>query len=113
MSPEDYRRAVDRAASDAGHAACEGMIPEACSGTGGSWHHRKLRSQGGRDNAANSLFVCSSCHDYIHMHPAISYENGWLVKSHSDPGAVAVRRRGRLVRLFDDGTFEQVPELVE
>lgn len=47
-------------------------------------HHRKMRSQGGPDTAANLLLVCLGCHDYIHANPVEAYENGWLVPGWKD-----------------------------
>jgi hypothetical protein len=48
-------------------------------------HHRKMRSQGGDHSALNVLAVCSFHHQWIHDHPAQSYENGWLVRSWDTP----------------------------
>jgi hypothetical protein len=42
-------------------------------------HHRKLKSQGGKDEAANLLPVCSSCHRFIHLFPEMSKGEGWIV----------------------------------
>lgn len=44
-------------------------------------HHRKLRSQGGPDTAENCMALCFTHHDYIHAHPAESYDRGWLLHS--------------------------------
>lgn len=52
-------------------------------------HHRKLRSQGGDDSAANTVRLCLLCHDWVHHNPAEAYEQGWLVKSWDDPETVA------------------------
>lgn len=43
-------------------------------------HHRKLR-RFGNHSALNLLHVCSFHHQWIHDHPAMSYENGWLLHS--------------------------------
>lgn len=43
------------------------------------FHHRRRRSQGGSGEASNCLGLCLQHHDYIHDHPAESYENGWLL----------------------------------
>lgn len=43
-------------------------------------HHRKLRSQGGKDEAANLLPVCSwHHHSVIHGYPEVAKEQGWIV----------------------------------
>lgn len=60
--------------------ACEIGL-EQCSGRANQLHHRLRRSQGGDNTRDNILAVCSPCHDWIHAHPAISYEKGWLVRS--------------------------------
>lgn len=44
-------------------------------------HHVVLRSQGGPDEAHNLLWVCHLAHDWIHAHPKLSYEQGWLRRS--------------------------------
>lgn len=31
-------------------------------------HHKKLRSRGGTDSKKNTMLVCRSCHNKIHMH---------------------------------------------
>jgi len=41
-------------------------------------HHVLPRSQGGQHDPENLLAVCSPAHDWIHAHPARSYEAGWL-----------------------------------
>lgn len=37
-------------------------------------HHQLMRSQGGKDSLDNLIAVCRSHHDWIHGHPARSYE---------------------------------------
>ncbi|SDM15421.1 HNH endonuclease [Sediminibacillus halophilus] len=34
-----------------------------------SYHHRKFRSQGGRNNPRNGAPLCEGCHRYVHEHP--------------------------------------------
>lgn len=41
-------------------------------------HHMLPRSAGGGHELANLLPCCGDAHDYIHAHPAESYERGWL-----------------------------------
>ena len=52
-------------------------------------HHRKLRSQGGKDSLANLIGLHSSCHNIapssVHQNPSLAYERGWMVPSWGDP----------------------------
>jgi hypothetical protein len=50
-----------------------------CTGRAVHRHHRLMRSQGGTDEAENTLDVCSSCHDLIHARPSLAYAHGWLL----------------------------------
>ncbi len=43
-------------------------------------HHKRMRSQGGKDELANLLHVCGWCHSMIHEKPALAYEQGWLIR---------------------------------
>ncbi len=51
---------------------------EVCTGRAGHMHHRRMRSQGGKHTTANLLDVCPACHRFIHDHPELSYQAGWL-----------------------------------
>lgn len=62
---------------------CEAGTP-VCTRVAVHVHHRKLRSQGGSNYPDNLLDLCFSCHDWIHLHPAASYEQGWLLHSTDD-----------------------------
>ena len=108
MPQSVYEAVFARAESDAMHPACEATIRDVCSFRATHWHHRKLRSQGGGHDVVNGLAVCDACHHFFHMHPALAYSKGWLVRSHLDPAYVPVQRRDRVVRLFEDGSFEEV-----
>lgn len=57
---------------------CEARCAPNCQRRGTQAHHMLMRSQGGTDDPDNLLWVCAPCHDQIHMHPAESYERGWL-----------------------------------
>lgn len=86
---------------------CEIMSTETgCSGRAEHMHHRQLRSQGGEHTVANLVHICSACHYWLHMHPAIAYTNGWLVKSTRDPRYAPFLRRGGAVILMPDGEME-------
>lgn len=49
-------------------------------------HHKATR--GSRPDlkhvVSNGICLCNSCHAWVHHHPDISYENGWLIKSGSN-----------------------------
>ena len=83
---------------------CEIMNPDAqCTGCREQLHHRKLRSQGGEHTVENLVGICHRCHYWLHNHPAIAYENGWLVKGAKDPALIPFRLRGVLSFLRKDG----------
>ena len=44
-------------------------------------HHRRLRAQGGRHEAANLLHLCGEAHRMVHANPTLSYEQGWMIRS--------------------------------
>ncbi len=76
--------------------ACEARLSRDCVGRGEQVHHRKLRSQGGRDEWEQLLHVCANCHAAIHCDPALAYSLGLLVHAHEDPAAVPVRVRSAI-----------------
>ena len=57
---------------------CEARTP-ICSGWGQHIHHRKSR-RAGDHSAPNGLHVCRSCHAFIHDHPELSMEKGWIIR---------------------------------
>lgn len=69
---------------------CEVHTPD-CRSRAVVFHHRLMRSHGGKGYAANGLYVCGPCHLYIHANPKISYEEGWLIRS----GALVVDNAGQ------------------
>lgn len=56
---------------------CEARTP-ACTGNYEHAHHRRRRSQGGRDVVSNLVAVCLACHGHIHAHPEESARYGLL-----------------------------------
>ncbi len=42
-------------------------------------HHRRLRSQGGRDTADNLADLCREHHDWAHAHPAAAQALGLII----------------------------------
>lgn len=93
---------VDRAA-----LCCEAMIVEAgCTFKAQHIHHRKMRSQGGGHTPSNCVLICYRCHDWIHKHPAVSYERGFLVRGHKDETAQVFMYRLRPVLLDERGGIQ-------
>lgn len=58
---------------------CECARAEVCSGRAEHRHHRLMRSQGGSDEASNTIDVCGPCHTWIHANPSKSYAWGFLL----------------------------------
>lgn len=61
---------------------------------GGSVHHRKLRSQGGDNSAANLVALCGSgttgCHGWAHHNRDAAARAGWVVQPWAEPAAIPV-----------------------
>lgn len=61
-----------------GGCVARGLVPEvSCAGRIDP-HHALMRSQGGQDTLEDMIAVCRRHHDWIHNHPARSYELGLL-----------------------------------
>lgn len=58
-------------------------------------HHRKLRSQGGRDEATNLISLHGSCHAHAHGNRTWARERGYIVHPNDDPATCPVLRHGR------------------
>lgn len=56
----------------------------------GAWecHHRKLRSRGGQDSAANLVALYHHCHRRLHNHNNFATEHGFIVSAYADPASV-------------------------
>jgi hypothetical protein len=63
-----------------------------CGGVTGGLHihHRMLRSAGSDERACNRVTLCAMCHNFVHMHPTISIDEGWLCGRYGDPAEVPV-----------------------
>lgn len=59
--------------------SCEARTPD-CRGVSDQVHHRKGRDGDLVDDIDYLLAACWACHNYIHRHPAESYERGWMIK---------------------------------
>lgn len=91
---------------DRADGACEALLHHVCNGQAEQLHHRQMRSQGGEHTVENLIHVCHACHLYFHQNPGVSYDHGYLVKSHGDPALVPVTYRGQPVILAEDGRTE-------
>jgi hypothetical protein len=40
----------------------------------GHWHHVTFRSKGGEDTVENTIWICASCHDLIHVKRLLAVE---------------------------------------
>jgi 5-methylcytosine-specific restriction endonuclease McrA len=47
-------------------------------------HHRLPTGRGGSHDLSNLLAVCSEGHRWIHAHPTVSYELGWLISGYEE-----------------------------
>ena len=73
------RRLVEARAN----GVCELNTP-VCAGAAVHVHHLLLRSQGGNTHdPALMAATCVPCHEFLHAHPKLSYERGWLIRSTS------------------------------
>lgn len=82
-----------------------------------SLHHRRLRSHpfAGLHDPSNLIWLCGTgttgCHGWVHAHPALAYEHGYMVHAWNDPRKVPVdhAKWGRCY-LWGDGTVGTMPE---
>jgi hypothetical protein len=71
-------------------------------------HHRKLRSRGGQDSAANLLALDALCHRRCHGHVRWAENHGFIVAAHDDPQFVPVALHlARWVLLHHDGSYRE------
>jgi hypothetical protein len=63
-------------------ARCEALACSDCSGRCEQVHH--IAGRGGEDPHAltNLLGVCAACHAFIHAHPQLARERGWMISRH-------------------------------
>ena len=76
-------------------------------------HHRKLRSQGGKDEPANLIATHHACHNLgthsIHLNPSVAKKNGWIVPSWADPTEYPLTLPdGRKVLLDNEGNYLEI-----
>ena len=80
-------------------------------------HHRLLRSRGGGtaeyETAATTMSVHPACHSVIHLEPANSTRQGWILPSGSDPEDCSLSLRGDAALLGADGSVTWLVEDTE
>lgn len=102
VSPEAYEAVVRRA-----RGRCEVALEHRCAGRK-AWHHRWPVEHGGPSTVANGLYACAFAHGWVHNHPVLSGEFGWLFRR-LDPAETPVLVRDIGWRLLtDDGRYEEV-----
>lgn len=92
-----------------------GNYCEACGKVCGNFalHHRRLRSQGGKDEVCNLIAVHHECHNMgtnsIHLNPARSIRYGWIVPSWGEPSEFPLcLSDGRIVLLDNEGNYLEI-----
>lgn len=71
-------------------------------------HHRRLRSQGGKDTMDNLVYLCPSCHQWVHQYPKDATAEGFIVPSWADPEdtPVYINRLRMNVWLLPEGKYQ-------
>lgn len=97
-----------------GEIACRRAVVERANGLcekcgqqrGSEAHHRKNRSQGGKWETGNILWLCHDCHVWVTINPQAARESGWAVQRHEDPQAVPVLVIGQWMYIKNNSTVE-------
>lgn len=92
---------------------CGYLLDEGAHGHEFQAHHRLSRARGGDDSAANLMSVHPACHSVIHLEPANSTRQGWILPSGSDPEDCSLSLRGDAALLTNDGSVTWLVEEVE
>ena len=105
-SPKKSKEAFNIVAERAGHYCEVCGLPEQ---SDMAFHHRKLRSRGGKDTASNLVRIHHGCHNLntnsIHLNPKASLEKGHMVPSWAEPEDYGFAKPdGTVVLLQNDGT---------
>lgn len=84
-------------------------VCEQCGKSGGlQFHHRRPRGAGGSkapdtNGAANCVYVCLKCHNFIESYRHEFLNSGWLVRQGKSPAETPLWRQGAWVLLDDYG----------
>lgn len=94
-----------------------GNYCEACGQSGSDFalHHRRLKSQGGKDEVCNLIAVHHKCHNLgtnsIHMRPKVAIERGQIVPSWAEPSAFPLTLSDESKVLLDnEGNYTYLKE---
>jgi len=80
-APKPVRNKNGRARPDEPLADwCQVAVAGVCTGRAQTRHHKLRRSQGGGDEAENTVDACNPCHSHLHMNPGWAYRLGWLTR---------------------------------
>lgn len=93
MSYETEFQVVSVLVHERSGETCEAQVSAKCSGKGTHVHHRKLRSQGGKNDLATLLDCCIYCHTWLHGNVQEAHDLGLLVWSWEDPADVPIKRK--------------------
>ena len=72
-------------------------------------HHRKLKSQGGKDHIQNLVALCHPCHNLgthaVHLNPQKAVDRGWIVPTWADPATTPIcTDANQTLQLKENGT---------
>lgn len=79
-----------------------------CAGRGTAWHHRRSRSVVDEHThcPCNGVWLCKTCHDWVHAHPFEARTAGWIVSRHVEqPSDEPVDSHFGTLLLMCDGLF--------
>lgn len=82
----------------------------------GQWHHRRSRGERlpHRHCPCNGVWLCPTCHRFVHQNPASAQDTGFIVRRHiEDPRTVPTSTWYGLVIFDCDGFFNHVGDTVE
>ena len=79
-----------------------------CGTRGSDWHHRRTRAH--RDLHTHcpcvGVYLCQTCHDWVHAHPLEAKTDGWIVRRWEDPQSVPILAYyGKWIQPDCDGGF--------
>lgn len=74
------KRAIAEAVIDRDQGRCQFPVRrQKCGSSRTQLHHRRIRSQGGKDDPDNLILLCQRHHNHVHAHPTESRKSGLIV----------------------------------